>query len=143
MTRRAPRITTQHLEASTDPPGETVHSHTSARLDCLRRLRGTIQCTRGIAPPARSFCSTRLPWASKGMLLVQHEVYIGTLTIGFHSIYGELGPGKRVSLSKLAVEHLKATGRPLRLAIDIAIWQFQAQAAKGTWRMQTRWNPFS
>ncbi|KAH6676174.1 hypothetical protein F5X68DRAFT_116155, partial [Plectosphaerella plurivora] len=46
-------------------------------------------------------------------------------------IYRELGPGKRVSLSKLAVEHLETTGRPLRLAIDIAIWQFQAQAAKG------------
>jgi Holliday junction resolvase YEN1 len=36
-----------------------------------------------------------------------------------------------MSLSKLAVEHLEKTGRPLRLAIDISIWQFQVQAAKG------------
>lgn len=79
----------------------------------------------------------------KGYASHQHESHIGTLTIGFHSIYGELGPGKRVSLSKLAVEHLEATGRPLRLAIDIAIWQFQAQAAKGTCRMHSRSNPFS
>lgn len=47
------------------------------------------------------------------------------------SIYGELGSGKRVSLSKLAADTLKAEGRPLRLAIDVAIWQFQAQAARG------------
>lgn len=47
------------------------------------------------------------------------------------SIYGELGSGQRVSLSKLAADTLKAEGRPLRLAVDVAIWQFQAQAARG------------
>lgn len=47
------------------------------------------------------------------------------------SIYGELGSGQRVSLSKLAADTLKAQGSPLRLAIDVAIWQFQAQAARG------------
>jgi len=47
------------------------------------------------------------------------------------SIYKEIGAGQRMSLSKLAVQHLEETGRPLRLAIDISIWQFQVQAAKG------------
>lgn len=51
--------------------------------------------------------------------------------MGIKGIYKEIGPGKRVSLCKLAVEHLEQTGRPFRLAIDIAIWQFQTQAARG------------
>ena len=34
-------------------------------------------------------------------------------------------------MTKLAVDHLEETGRPFRLAIDISIWQFQAQAARG------------
>ncbi|KAM3482379.1 hypothetical protein MY5147_000227 [Beauveria neobassiana] len=51
--------------------------------------------------------------------------------MGIKGIYGELGPGQRVSLSKLAADTLKAEGRPLRIAIDVAIWQFQAQAARG------------
>ncbi|KAK0723216.1 hypothetical protein B0T26DRAFT_674815 [Lasiosphaeria miniovina] len=51
--------------------------------------------------------------------------------MGIKGIYKEIGPGDRVSLCKLAVEKLKQTGRPLRVAIDISIWQFQTQAAKG------------
>ncbi|KAJ3476493.1 hypothetical protein NLG97_g9113 [Lecanicillium saksenae] len=51
--------------------------------------------------------------------------------MGIKGIYGELGSGQRVSLSKLAADTLRAEGRPLRLAIDVAIWQFQAQAARG------------
>ncbi|KAK3372876.1 hypothetical protein B0T24DRAFT_621617 [Lasiosphaeria ovina] len=51
--------------------------------------------------------------------------------MGIKGIYKEIGPGDRVSLCKLAVEKLEQTGRPLRLAIDISIWQFQMQAAKG------------
>ncbi|KAH8743799.1 hypothetical protein F5883DRAFT_355886, partial [Diaporthe sp. PMI_573] len=46
-------------------------------------------------------------------------------------IYKEIGTGKRVSLCKLAINHLEKTGRPLRVAIDFAIWSFQAQAARG------------
>ena len=46
-------------------------------------------------------------------------------------IYKEIGPGKRISLTKLTVDYLEETGRPFRLAIDISIWQFQAQAARG------------
>ncbi|KAF3766366.1 PIN domain-like protein, partial [Cryphonectria parasitica EP155] len=51
--------------------------------------------------------------------------------MGIQGIYKEIGPGKRVSLCKLAIEHLEETGQPLRLAIDFAIWSFQAQAARG------------
>jgi len=47
------------------------------------------------------------------------------------SIYKEIGPGKRVALSKLAVEKFEETGRPLRIAIDTSIWLFQIQASKG------------
>jgi Holliday junction resolvase YEN1 len=46
-------------------------------------------------------------------------------------IYQEIGEGERVSLLKLAAESLEKKGRPLRIAIDIAIWQFQNQAAQG------------
>ncbi|KAI9155387.1 Flap endonuclease [Paramyrothecium foliicola] len=51
--------------------------------------------------------------------------------MGIKGVYRELGPGQRVSLSKLAVDGYKTHDRPLRLAIDIAIWQFQTQAARG------------
>ena len=46
-------------------------------------------------------------------------------------IYKEIGPGERTALSKLAVEHIENTGRPLRIAIDISIWQFQIQSGEG------------
>lgn len=68
-------------------------------------------------------------WGSKGTLFIRIQQYQG-LTLPSR-VSRELGLGKRVSLSRLAVEHLESTGRPLRLAVDIAIWQFQAQAAKG------------
>ncbi|KAI2468431.1 hypothetical protein F4781DRAFT_398264 [Annulohypoxylon bovei var. microspora] len=51
--------------------------------------------------------------------------------MGIKGIYKEIGTGRRISLTKLAVEKLEETGRPFRLAIDISIWQFQAQAARG------------
>ncbi|RYP92418.1 hypothetical protein DL770_001435 [Monosporascus sp. CRB-9-2] len=51
--------------------------------------------------------------------------------MGIKGIYKEVGPGKRISLTKLAVEKLEQTGRPFRMAIDISIWQFQAQVARG------------
>ena len=34
-------------------------------------------------------------------------------------------------MSKLAVEHIEKAGRPLRIAIDISIWQFQIQSGEG------------
>ncbi|KAH7083220.1 flap structure-specific endonuclease [Paraphoma chrysanthemicola] len=51
--------------------------------------------------------------------------------MGIHGIYKEIGPGKRIALSKLAVEKFEETGRPLRIAIDTSIWLFQIQASKG------------
>jgi holliday junction resolvase YEN1 len=46
-------------------------------------------------------------------------------------IYGEIGPGERIALSKLAIEKFEETGRPLRIAIDVSIWQFQTLAGQG------------
>ena len=46
-------------------------------------------------------------------------------------IYKEIGPGERVALSKLAVEHFEKHGRPVRIAIDASIWHFQTQSGKG------------
>ena len=47
------------------------------------------------------------------------------------SLYKEIGQGERIALSKLAVQHYELHRRPLRLAIDISIWNFQNQAASG------------
>lgn len=49
----------------------------------------------------------------------------------YYSIYGEIGAGERKALYKLAIEKYEETGRPLRIAIDVAIWQFQIQAGRG------------
>lgn len=48
-------------------------------------------------------------------------------------IYKEIGPGKRISMTKLVLTTLEKAEnpRPFRLAIDISIWQFQIQAARG------------
>lgn len=46
-------------------------------------------------------------------------------------IYGQIGPGKRIAFSKLAVEHYEKNDRPFRLAIDVSIWHFQIQSGKG------------
>lgn len=46
-------------------------------------------------------------------------------------IYGQIGPGKRIAFSKLAVEHYEKNNRPFRLAIDVSIWHFQIQSGRG------------
>lgn len=46
-------------------------------------------------------------------------------------IYGEIGPGERVALSKISIEKYEKTGIPLRIAIDISIWNFQIQSGQG------------
>ncbi|PSN60971.1 hypothetical protein BS50DRAFT_563061, partial [Corynespora cassiicola Philippines] len=51
--------------------------------------------------------------------------------MGIHGIYKEIGPGRRMALSKLAVDKFEESGRPLRIAIDVSIWLFQIQASKG------------
>lgn len=52
-------------------------------------------------------------------------------TDSIYRIYKEIGPGRRVALSKLAAEHYIAHSHPFRLAIDISIWLFQIQSGKG------------
>ncbi|KKZ60670.1 hypothetical protein EMCG_04654 [[Emmonsia] crescens] len=51
--------------------------------------------------------------------------------MGIPGLIQSLGPGERISLAKLAVDHLQRTSRPIRVAIDISIWLFQVQAGKG------------
>lgn len=41
------------------------------------------------------------------------------------SLFKEIGKGERIALSFLSVTHLEKHGRPLRIAIDAAIWNFQ------------------
>jgi hypothetical protein len=67
-------------------------------------------------------------WVSKGK---NHVLYIAKSQANIFRIYQEVGEGERVALLKLAAESLEKQGRPLRIAIDIAIWQFQNQAAQG------------
>lgn len=57
--------------------------------------------------------------------------YWGACDTDARSIYKEIGPGRRIALSKLALEKFEDTGRPLRIAIDTSIWLFQIQASKG------------
>jgi len=70
-------------------------------------------------------------WRRDGYSWVSCAVYFPAFYTDPRSIYKEIGPGKRVALSKLAVEKFEETGRPLRIAIDTSIWLFQIQASKG------------
>lgn len=76
------------------------------------------------------FDSSRLltVWASKGNTPL---TYIHQQNLILSRIYGEIGPGERISLSKLAIDKYEETGRPLRVAIDVSIWQFQIRAGQG------------
>ncbi|ETN47034.1 uncharacterized protein HMPREF1541_01224 [Cyphellophora europaea CBS 101466] len=51
--------------------------------------------------------------------------------MGIPGVLKEVGRGDRVALAKLAIEHLEHTQRPLRIAIDAAIWNFQTQSGQG------------
>ncbi|ODM14924.1 hypothetical protein SI65_09676 [Aspergillus cristatus] len=51
--------------------------------------------------------------------------------MGIPGLINAIGPGERISLSKLAITHLEQTARPIRIAVDISIWLFQVQAGRG------------
>ncbi|KAI9801525.1 MAG: hypothetical protein M1833_002757 [Piccolia ochrophora] len=51
--------------------------------------------------------------------------------MGIKGIFAEIGPGDRIALSKLAADHFAHHERPLRIAVDISIWNFQVQSGKG------------
>ncbi|KAK6379246.1 hypothetical protein LTS17_006164 [Exophiala oligosperma] len=51
--------------------------------------------------------------------------------MGIPGIFKEIGRGERIALAKLAIEHLEKSKRPLRIAIDAAIWNFQTQSGQG------------
>ncbi|KAK5089020.1 hypothetical protein LTR05_003244 [Lithohypha guttulata] len=47
--------------------------------------------------------------------------------MGIPGLLKEIGKGERVALAKLAIDHFTQHKRPLRIAIDAAIWNFQTQ----------------
>jgi Holliday junction resolvase YEN1 len=52
--------------------------------------------------------------------------------MGIHGVFKEIASSsERVSLAKYSAAHLATHGRPLVIAIDIAIWLFQIQCGKG------------
>ncbi|KAK5095186.1 hypothetical protein LTR70_003656 [Exophiala xenobiotica] len=51
--------------------------------------------------------------------------------MGIPGLLKEIGKGERVALAKLAIDHFEKHKRPLRIAIDAAIWNFQNQAGQG------------
>ncbi|KAG6088915.1 hypothetical protein E4U15_004747 [Claviceps sp. LM218 group G6] len=58
--------------------------------------------------------------------------------MGIKGVYNEIGPPIRISLSKLAGSCLESKKRPFRIAVDFAIWHFQAQSARGGHNPTTR-----
>ena len=70
-------------------------------------------------------------WEYQGKLPWKNQVGLTRLTLAVNSIYKQIGPGERTALSQIAVQHLEKTGRPLRIAIDISIWQFQILSGQG------------
>jgi Holliday junction resolvase YEN1 len=70
-------------------------------------------------------------WVSKGTAPSDHDEKFHSLSDRFFSIYGQIGPGKRIAFSKLAVEYFEKFKRPFKLAIDVSIWHFQIQSGKG------------
>lgn len=69
-----------------------------------------------------------LRWASRGKITIFR---VDICEAKLNSVYRQLGPGKRIAVSKFAIEHFEKQGRPLRLAIDVAIWTFQTQSGEG------------
>jgi hypothetical protein len=97
-------------------------------------VRATIlspPASRNITNKAAGKTIERRLWSRDGYPWVSCEFYLEPCCTNSRSIYKEIGPGKRVALSKLAVEKFEETGRPLRIAIDTSIWLFQIQASKG------------
>lgn len=69
-----------------------------------------------------------MSWEYQGESSYFHSSY---QILDVSSLLKEIGKGERIALSKLAVEFLERNRRPIRIAIDIAIWQFQTQASQG------------
>lgn len=69
-------------------------------------------------------------WESQGKLSWQFQDNSARLILLFHSFYDAIGPGERLPLSQIAVQHLKRKVRPLRTAIDVSIWWLQTQSSK-------------
>ncbi|KAH8695439.1 hypothetical protein BGW36DRAFT_323183 [Talaromyces proteolyticus] len=59
-----------------------------------------------------------------------HRDVLG-LEMGIPGLNKAIGNSDRIALSRLAVKHLEATRRPIKIAVDISIWLFQLQAGRG------------
>lgn len=70
-------------------------------------------------------------WASKGAYFCHICLRDNTDGILALRIYSQIGVGERIALSKLAVNHYERNNRPLRIAIDISIWNFQVKSGRG------------
>ncbi|KAL1954267.1 hypothetical protein VTO42DRAFT_1453 [Malbranchea cinnamomea] len=51
--------------------------------------------------------------------------------MGIPGLINEIGSGERVSLAKFCIRFLASHSRPPRIAVDVSIWLFQAQAGRG------------
>lgn len=68
---------------------------------------------------------------ANGYTRVRNALFVLAMSLTCFSIYKEIGPGIRISLAKLASDHLEKTNRCFRVAVDISIWQFQIQSGQG------------
>ena len=66
-------------------------------------------------------------WASKGTFFSRDP----QTKLRPDRVYGEIGPGERTALLKLAVCQKETLSRPLKIAIDVSIWSFQIQSGRG------------
>ncbi|THD00266.1 hypothetical protein EYZ11_000316 [Aspergillus tanneri] len=62
--------------------------------------------------------------------------------MGIPGLINAIGSGERISLSRLAITHLERTSRPIRIAVDVSIWLFQVQAARGGTNPELQKPPF-
>lgn len=92
-----------------------------------KNLHAHILCRRK-TPAVRRLEEGR--WASKGAY-VHHICRDDTDSTLVLRIYSQIGVGERIALSKLAVNYHERNNRPLRIAIDISIWNFQIQSGRG------------
>ncbi|KAI4169667.1 MAG: hypothetical protein LQ346_008947, partial [Caloplaca aetnensis] len=115
---------------SMQPPFAPLPIHGNARsrnLSIPVRFSSHLALATSSAWDALLFEGVESSWGSRGTQA--YPLVFQVLTIP--RIYGQIGPGERIALSKLAVEHFEKHGRPMRIAIDASIWHFQTQAGQG------------
>ncbi|KAI4216191.1 MAG: hypothetical protein LQ351_001201 [Letrouitia transgressa] len=51
--------------------------------------------------------------------------------MGIPGVFDQIGPGERIAVTQISIEHLERKGRPFRIAVDASIWSFQNRSGKG------------